>query len=273
MRHRAVAVRDQEFRQLQLQVRDFRRKLEAEGILDWMKSAIRESMPRVEGSRWIGKQFEGPIIDQDQLGAYAMGQASGFPVRNIFMQRESQSKIRARAVVAIDRSDSEADPEKSRRNVEAALAYIMALKEVDKDTEIAVISFGRDVMLHHAFDQDLDPNNLEAYAHILYSLKGTRGSTDDERATLEGLGLHKMLGTDVGEFALFTDGQGMPGTVAAAAEMARNGYMFMAFGIGPDARSVVRFGDQGLIADTNAQMALRLYDARRAAWAKANRRV
>lgn len=241
-----------------------------EGLGHTLRQAFFHGFPRTRGSEMLKRQFSGPYFDEDQLPAYLIGLAQGVPELRLFKQRKPVGKSQPRLVINADISTSTSRPEVRRAMIESILAEVDAFKEANPLGQVAVISSSDRVRLHQSFDMDW---NDEAKAHLFLELNESHPATDDERGDLEAIGLLDLMGTDVGLILTHTDGQGMPGAIAASELASQKGYGMLNIGVGPDSRSVVRFGDHGLYARNVSQMAHRLWDSLLRSWDLAGRTV
>jgi len=238
-------------------------------VHDALVCSLSSTMPKTGGSAWEKKQLSGPLLDEDQLPMYVMGLEQGVPVMRIFKRKKAKEDVKAKVVLAIDESTS-MDPEKQRAALEALFAYGDALKAVNPDIEICVTGFSDKVRLHAGFEQEW---NDELKAHILLQVENKYQATDDERGGVEGIGLLKMAGAEVGEYIAFSDGQGMPGTKKVAQLAEQEGFGFLTVGIGPTSKGVIRLGDNGCYSRNLNTLATELAQAKIKMWERAGRLV
>jgi hypothetical protein len=256
------------FKQALREVRGLRDRHEREGIIESLREAMAESLPRSRSTEWERKQLSGPLFDEEQLPMYVVGLEQGVPVMRLFKRKRPKEETRARVVLQIDESSSMGDTAKMRANVEALIATADALKALDKDVELAVIGFSDKVRLHHGFEQDWTD---EAKAHLLHQVSASHDATDDERGATEAVGLLNMTAADVGLVIGFSDGQGMPATQAVMEQAAKDGYAMLTVGVTPECKAVQRFGQHGLYARNLSQLAQKLPGAMVKLWEKAGR--
>jgi hypothetical protein len=240
------------------------------GLGTTLREAFAHGMPRARGMEWEKKQLSGPYFDPDRLPYYFIGLAQGVPELRLFMRRKPVGKSASRMVVINDISTSTARPELRRRLIEAGLAVTNAYKSGVPNGEVAHLSMSDRVRLHHGFDMDW---NDEAKAHLMMELNEAHPATDDERAGMEAVGMLDMLGTDVGLVVVLTDGQGMPGTPEVVRHAAERGYGVLVVGVGPECRSVARFGEHALYARNVTQLGHIFWDGLSRAWEQAGRTV
>jgi len=200
---------------------------------------------------------------------YLMGLEQGVPVTKIFKRRKATEEGKATVVLSLDESTS-MSPEKQRAALEGMFAYADALKAIDDKIEIAVLGFGQNVRLHAGFEQ---PWSDELKAQILMQVQNADQASDDERAGAEAVALLKMAGAEVGQVVCFSDGQGMPGMKQVMRAAEAEGFGFLTVGVGPESKSVMRFGDNGLYARNLNALALHLPSSAVKMWERAGRLV
>jgi hypothetical protein len=145
-----------------------------------------------------------------------------------------------------------------------------AIKANFPGARIGVISDSDKVRLHHAADMEW---NDEAKAHLFLSLNDSQPATDDERGSLEAVGLLDLMGSEVGLVISVTDGQGMPATPQIVDMAADRGYGFLVEGLGPESKSVMRFGEHALYARNLNMLSHKLWAALVKVWEKSGRVV
>jgi hypothetical protein len=216
------------------------------------------------------RQLVGPYFDPDQLPYYYIGLAQGVPELRLFMRPKPVGKSASRMVVINDISTSTAKPELRRRLFEASVAVTNAYQSGVPNGQVAHMSLSDKVRLHHGFDMDW---NDAAKANLMMEMNEAYPATNDERAGVEATQVLDMMGTDVGLVVVFTDGQGMPGTPEVVKAAAEQGYGVLVIGVGPECRSVVRFGENGMYARNVTQLGHKFWDGLTKAWDQAGRTV